>query len=99
MKTEVAMRAERLLPQEEKIKYVLKGETRYYTREELKEYKRRLYADNGYPFDDEERLDRRIDRLIEILKENDGDPYGHIPQPIYDHLHNIEANGGVYVIH
>ena len=100
MNTEATMRAERyLLPQEEKIKYVLNGKTYYYTREELKEYKKQLYAENGYPFDDEEDLDEYIEMILDRLRKYNGDPYGHLPPPMSNYLHDIEAAGGIYVIH
>lgn len=73
------MRAEKLLNQEDRIKFILNGKTFYYTREELREYFDELYQNSGRPCCG----DLAFERILAKLEKYDGDPYGE--------LENLEA--------
>jgi hypothetical protein len=82
----------------DKIKYVLNGETRYYTKEELREYQRQLSTKNNISCGSEQELDEWIDKLIERLIKYDGDPHGNAPDYAHDYLHELEAAGGILIV-
>lgn len=80
----------------EKIKYVLNGETKYYTKEELTEYHKNLLKNSQIYFEDT--FEQELNKLIENLKKYDGDPYGYIPNgDFYELNHKIETLGKLYV--
>lgn len=81
---------------EEKFKYVLNGETKHYTREELTEYLVDLYRKNGIALKDEDEdiTERFVNRTIKTLQEHDGDPYGDIKDETTRNIcHKMEIKG------
>jgi hypothetical protein len=89
------MKAEQL-PQEDKIKYVLNGETRYYTEVELREYYKNLLMNSK--FYSAEHFDSEIEHLLKTLEKYDGDPYGRETERNREFYHDMESRGHLVVI-
>jgi hypothetical protein len=86
--------------EEKRWKYILNGETFYYTKDELREYIRDLYEKNNFPLDEDD-LDFSVDSEIERLEKYDGDPYGHLKDvpEVYEITHKAAAMGVISFIH
>jgi predicted RNA-binding protein with PUA domain len=95
LKEEIIRTTESIEPK--RYKYLLNGETFYFTREELKDYMERLYIKNKIPYDNQF-LEAVVDSRIKKILKYDGDPYGGmISQEGKKEAHEMEANG--YIFH
>ena len=83
------MKAEKLTQQyPERIKYVLNGETKYYTLEELRAYLEEFCRKN-----DTVLLEPVFQKILQNLRDYDGDPYGDEPEHIRKTSHKLEGMG------
>jgi hypothetical protein len=96
IKTEATMKAEKYLPQADKIKYLLNGETRYYTMEELREYYKNLLKNNDTYYPDY--FEREMELLLQTLEKYDGDPYGNESEKNKEYYHFLESRGFLEII-
>jgi hypothetical protein len=86
--------------EEKRYKYILNGETFYYTKDELREYIRTVHEKNDEPLS-AKTLEFLLERRIKLLEENDGDLFLNlkgIPE-VYEIAHKAAAMGIIAKIH
>jgi hypothetical protein len=92
LKEEIIRSTESVEPK--RYKYILNGETFYFTREELRKREVEINAKNNIFFPDDI-VENNIDRLIERLEEYNGDRFGHYAgcPELHQRFHKAEAKG------
>lgn len=79
---------------ENKIKYTINGNTKYYTENELREYYMNLLKKGSIY--DEHIFESKFEKLLKTLREHEGDPYGDIIDgTTRKHMHDVEEAGGL----